>query len=63
MDVLKHLSTDLVSRGIKNRMNTLTNHLLSQSRHVILIWRLRYLFPLLLLLEAAVLLLLVLDWV
>ncbi|XP_076889322.1 uncharacterized protein LOC143540040 [Bidens hawaiensis] len=30
VDVLKHLSTDLVSRGIKNRMNTLTNHLLSQ---------------------------------
>ncbi|KAK1438162.1 hypothetical protein QVD17_03965 [Tagetes erecta] len=30
VDVLKQLSTDLVSRGIKNRMNTLTNHLLSQ---------------------------------
>nr|XP_043607408.1 DNA polymerase alpha subunit B [Erigeron canadensis] len=30
VDVLKHLSTDVVSRGIKNRMNTLTNHLLSQ---------------------------------
>ncbi|PWA36219.1 DNA polymerase alpha 2 [Artemisia annua] len=30
VDVLKQLSTDLVTRGIKNRMNTLTNHLLSQ---------------------------------
>lgn len=30
VDVLKQLSTDVVSRGIKNRMNTLTNHLLSQ---------------------------------
>lgn len=30
VDVLKQLSMDVVSRGIKNRMNTLTNHLLSQ---------------------------------
>ncbi|KAL8254299.1 hypothetical protein R6Q59_032520 [Mikania micrantha] len=30
VDVLKQLSIDVVSRGIKNRMNTLTNHLLSQ---------------------------------
>nr|GEV85597.1 DNA polymerase alpha subunit B [Tanacetum cinerariifolium] len=30
VDILKQLSTDLVTRGIKNRMNTLTNHLLSQ---------------------------------
>ncbi|KAI3728383.1 hypothetical protein L6452_17017 [Arctium lappa] len=30
VDVLKQLSTDVVSRGIKNRMTTLTNHLLSQ---------------------------------
>ncbi|XP_071696049.1 uncharacterized protein [Rutidosis leptorrhynchoides] len=30
VDVLKQLSTDVVSRGIKNRMNSLTNHLLSQ---------------------------------
>ncbi|KAK9076199.1 hypothetical protein SSX86_004532 [Deinandra increscens subsp. villosa] len=30
VDVLKQLSTDMVSRGIKNRMNTLTTHLLSQ---------------------------------
>ncbi|GKE08649.1 DNA polymerase alpha subunit B, partial [Tanacetum coccineum] len=30
VDVLKQLSTNLVTQGIKNRMNTLTNHLLSQ---------------------------------
>nr|KAJ0217305.1 hypothetical protein LSAT_V11C300112890 [Lactuca sativa] len=44
VDVLKQLSMDVVSLGIKNRMNKLTNHLLSRHRHVFKIQKIFFFF-------------------